>query len=232
MRKAFTINLHPTFPLYDENKPFTAMEKISAFREVGETLQHFDNGGRFYNFNSQKDDGVITSAEIGKLAGVFSNQQKKVLYLALSIQGLQESERGKILSALSDDMKEAYTKFLPQELLPSEANEKGILSANIIVTGIPKMIDSKKEFHGFVFVPVSTGKSVSFILIPIVEKYDVYELRDEQSSTTFLIAHAKGETKLPEKKIKVAGVLKELKIKKDKSENQTVFLESLYYADI
>jgi hypothetical protein len=208
------------------------MEKLSAFKQLSDTLQRFDNGGQFYDFTSRPEDGIITSGEIGKLAGVFSNQQKKVLYLGLSINALEQPERDKVISALSDEMKAAYQKYLPQELLPSEANTKGVLSANAIVTGVPKMIDSKKELNGFVMVPISAGKAISFMLIPIIEKYDVYELRDDQSSTAFLIAHTKGEIRLPQQKIKVAGILKELTINKDKKEIPTLFLESLYYADL
>jgi hypothetical protein len=208
------------------------MEKLSVFKQLSDTLQHFDNGGQFYDLTSHPEDGVITSGEIGKLAGVFSNQQKKVLYLALSIHSLDQLEKDKLISALDDDMKAAYQKYLPQELLPSEANSKGVLSANAILTGVPKMIDSKKELNGFVMVPISAGKAISFMLIPIIEKYDVYELRDEESSTSFLIAHAKGEIKLPPRKIKVAGVLKELTVNKHKKEIPTLFLESLYYADL
>ena len=68
--------------------------------------------------------------------------------------------------------------------------------------------------------------------MPIIDKYDVYEIRDEVSDDTFLIAHARGSIVLPEKKIKVAGVLKELKANKNEKKASKRFLEVLYYLDI
>jgi len=65
--------------------------------------------------------------------------------------------------------------------------------------------------------------------MPIIDKYDVYEIRDEVSDDTFLIAHARGSIVLPEKKIKVAVVLKANKNEKKASK---IFLEALYYLDI
>jgi hypothetical protein len=206
------------------------MEKLPVFKQVTETIKYFDNGGRFYDLQSTPDDGVITSGEIGKVAGVFSSIQKKVLFVSLAISGLPGQEKNQFLSALSGNMQAAYNKYIPQELMPSEAVNKGVISSNAIITGIPKMIESKTEHAGFVFIPISTGKAMSMMLVPIFEKYDVYELRDDMSATTFLIAHAKGDLKLPEKKIKAAGVLKELK-KQPTGGASEIFLEALYYCD-
>ena len=51
-------------------------------------------------------------------------------------------------------------------------------------------------------------------------------------SQSILIAHARGSIVLPEKKIKVAGVLKELKANKNEKKASKRFLEALYYLDI
>ncbi len=207
------------------------MEKVTVFTHPADVLKQFDNGGRFFDFASSSDDGIITSGEIGKVAGIFGNKQKKVLYLGLAINALDVADKDRIIDSLSDDMMEAYEKYLPQELTPSGALEKGVASSNAIITGVPTLVDSRRALNGFVIVPVSTGKAISMIMIPIIERYDVYELRDEISSSTFLIAHAKGEGKLPERKVKVAGVLKELKLKVDGKEKTELFLEALYYCE-
>ena len=75
------------------------------------------------------------------------------------------------------------------------------------------------------------GSVMTFMMVPIIDQYDVYELKDEASSGSFLIAHAKGATKLPQARIKVAGVLKELKAKKDEENASKKFLEAVYYME-
>ncbi|AOM80974.1 hypothetical protein BFS30_23410 [Pedobacter steynii] len=116
--------------------------------------------------------------------------------------------------------------------MASEANGIGIVSSNAIITGIPKMIESKSDFKGYILIPMLAGKVTTFIPVPIIDRYDVYEIRDEKSSDTFLIAHAKGSEKLPERKIKVAGVLKELKSKKDEDKGSKKFLEVNYFLNL
>ncbi|MGK7391387.1 MAG: hypothetical protein ACNS60_13610 [Candidatus Cyclobacteriaceae bacterium M2_1C_046] len=206
------------------------MKKIIPFKNTSSAITTLDNGGRFYNLLTKAEDGNISTAELAKVAGLFGNKQQMVLYFAMSISELGDKE--KVESALSDDLNIAYRKYAPQILLPSEAKSKGILSSNAIITGVPKMIESKSNFNGFIIVPVSTGKSISMIMIPIIDQYDVYEIRDNGFSETFLIAHSRGKTKLPEKKIKVGGILKELKVDKKGEKAPKMFLESLYYSEI
>ncbi len=70
---------------------------------------------------------------------------------------------------------------------------------------------------------------MTFIPVPIIDQYDIYEIRDDHSAETFLIAHYQGKGKLPSEKIKVAGVLKEIEVKKDGIKGNQKFLEINYY---
>lgn len=206
------------------------MKKITPFQNFKDANNILDNGGRFYNILTRADDGEITTAEIGKVAGLYNDKQKMVLYFAMSVSELDRGDRKKIEAALSDNLKRAYEKFPLQILKPSEAESVAILSSNAIIEGIPKMIESKSDFQGFIMVPISTGKTTSFMMIPIIDQYDVYEIRDQASADIFLIAHARGVEKLPEKYIRVGGVFKELKLKEGKKETPKVFLEAFYYS--
>ncbi|WP_299222711.1 hypothetical protein [uncultured Aquimarina sp.] len=208
------------------------MKKIEPFKNIDEAIATLDNGGRFYNILTKADDGVISPAELGKVAGLFSDKQKMILFLDVSISELDTLARNQIISSLSKDFQSIYAKYNVIELLPSEVNHKGKLSLNTIITGIPKKVASQSDFNGFIMVPIVAGKVTTFSMIPIVETYDVYEIAEEESSETFLIAHAKGYHKLPEKKIKIAGVLKELKSKKDEKTASKKYLEAVYYIEI
>lgn len=195
-------------------------------------MTSLDNGGRFYNLFTKAQDGVITQAELGKVGGLFNSKQTMILFLQLSISHLDQQSKDTILSKLDGDLRSTYQKYRPLEILPSEAQTEGTISSNAILTGVPKLTTSKTDFFGFILVPVMAGKVTVFSLIPIIDTYDVYELRDEQTSDTFIIAHAKSSDKLPEKKTKVAGVIKELKANKEEKNASKKFLEAVYHVEL
>jgi len=205
------------------------MKRIEPYKNINEAIESLDNGGRFYNILTKADDGIISKAELGRIAGLFSNKQTMILFLELAISELKEDKKKQLLSSLTDDLKSMYIQYAAQVLLPSEANKIGVLSKNTIITGIPKKVASKSDFNGFIMVPIVAGKVTTFTMIPIVDTYDVYEIKDNESSETFIIAHAKGSHKLPEKRIQVAGVLKELKSKKDEKTALKKYLEAVYF---
>lgn len=208
------------------------MKKIEPFRSYNDALSTLDNGGRFYNILTKADDGVISKAELGKVGGIFYGKQQMILFFELSISKLAEEKRKALISKLDKNLQQMYLKYKPIELLPSEAYSKGIIASNTILTGIPTLIESKSEFIGFIMIPIVTGKVTTFTMIPLIDMYDVYEIRDEASDEKFLIAHAKGKAKLPKKKIKVAGVLKELKSDRKEAVASKRFLEAIYHMEI
>jgi len=208
------------------------MKKITPFKNSNEAIATLDNGGRFYNILTKADDGIISKSELGKVGGIFNDKQQMILFLELSISTLDQEKRKAVISKLEGDLQQVYTKFKPMELLPSEGESKGVIAANTIITGIPKLTESKSDFMGFLMIPIISGNVTTFTMIPLMDIYDVYELRDEETDANVLIAHVKGKEKLPEKKIKVAGVLKELKSDIDEKVASKMFLEGLYFMEI
>ncbi|NER16076.1 hypothetical protein GWK10_02580 [Spongiivirga citrea] len=110
------------------------------------------------------------------------------------------------------------------------AIDHGKLSSSIIIEGVPKLVDSQTEFNGFIMIPIMTGKVTTFSMIPIIDQFDVYEVRDEISDTKVIIAHAKGHQKLPETKLSIGGVLKELKKSKAEKGTTSKYLETYYHS--
>lgn len=208
------------------------MKKIEPYKTSIDAISNLDNGGRFYNILTKADDGIISKSELGKVGGVFYDKQQMILFFELSISKLDEENRNAVISKLEENLQKIYLKYKPVELLPSEAQAKGIIGANAIITGIPKLIESKTDFLGFIMIPIITGNVTTFSMFPLIDLYDVYELRDQESDKNFLIAHSKGDQKLPEKMIKVAGVFKELKIDKKEKEASKKFLEAVYHMEI
>ncbi|MEM1135001.1 MAG: hypothetical protein AAGI07_04115 [Bacteroidota bacterium] len=208
------------------------MKKIEAYGNIDEAVKALDNGGRFYNILTKKNDGIISEAELGKVGGIFNDTQKMILFFELSTSKLNQTKKEALISKMEEDLRTTFGKYKPQELLPSEADEKGMISSNAIIKGIPKLIETKSDFNGFIMVPIIANNVTTFVMVPIIDQYDIYELRDEQFSKTFLIAHAKSSNKLPHKKMKVAGVLKELKANSDEKEASKKILETIYFQEI
>jgi len=208
------------------------MKKIIPYKTFRNALVSLDNGGRFYNLLTKANDGQVSSAELAKVAGVFNDKQKMVLYLEMSLSYLDEPSRKSIHASLSDDLKKSYKKYSPQRMLPSQAQKAGKLKSNAIITGVPRFVDAKSEFTGFIMVPIMAGKVMTFVMIPIIDQYDVYELRDDLISKEFIIAHARGKVKLPEAEIRCGGIIKELKADKKEKSKATKFLEAMYYTPL
>ncbi len=208
------------------------MKKIKPFLTSKRALASLDNGGRFYNLLSKAEDGNVTSAELAKVAGVFGDRQKMILYLAMTISELDGQSTEEILFALSDDLSASYKKYRPQHLSPGNLESDGKLTSNAIVKGIPKHIKSTEEFNGFIMIPISTGKSITMMMVPLIDHYDVYELRDQSSDEHFIIAHSRQEEILPEESMRFGGMLKELKADSAGKAKGTLFLEVNYYMEL
>ena len=205
------------------------MQLISPYNSASEALSSLDNGGRFFNFLTDANDGEIEAEELGKVAGVFKDQQKMMLFLELSTELLASTEKQQITSTLSADLQLAMSDYKPMRLAPKEAKEMAPIGSSAIITGVPKFIEGKSDFKGFIIVPIMAGSAMTMVMIPMIEQYNVYHLTDEISNKDFIIAHAKNQAKLPEVKISCGGIIKELSANKSGNGEKDKFLEALYY---
>jgi hypothetical protein len=205
------------------------MKKISPYRTTKNALNSIDNGGRFFNLLTKANDGNISASELGKVAGVYNDQQKMVLYLEMSLGKLNESSKNQVISALSGQLKSAYQHHRPDYYSPSEANRHGTIARNTIITGTAKLVNRKSDFSGFIMVPIISAGVTTMMMIPMIDHYDVYEIRDNKSDQEFLIAHARNAKKIPQIKMHFGGVLKELKSSKAKKSDTRLYLNTHYY---
>ncbi len=116
------------------------------------------------------------------MPGVFSDKQKMFLFYEMAVWNLGESDKQSLFDSLSEGLQTAYVEHRPQNLLPSEADSKGVASKAAILTVYPRFVEDKTVFNGFIMIPISTGKSMTFVMIPIMDQYDIYELTDESSA--------------------------------------------------
>jgi len=205
------------------------MQKIIPYRDYAGALEALDNGGRFYNIFTHAKDDEVSLAELAKVAGVFSDKQKMFLFYEMAIRELGESHKQSLLDHLSEDLQAAFKEHRPQNLLPSEADRRGVASKSAILTGYPRFVTDKTVFNGFILVPISTGKSMTMIMIPIMDQYDIYELTDDSSSEKTFVANVRGSEKLPVELARFGGILKETSVDKEGQKKDRLFLEALYY---
>lgn len=206
------------------------MKKVAPYKTVKGAISALDNGGRFYNLASKANDGNITQAELAKAAGILSGSRSLMIYLEMSLMNLETDARNKVLLHLSDELKVKYHKYKPTQFLPAKAREEGIVGSAAIITGIPRLIDSKTQFTGFIMIPITTGNTTTFTMIPIFDQYDVYELQDRETKKEFIIAHGRSRYKLPEEPMRCGGIIKELKSNREEREASNKFLEMTHYA--
>lgn len=205
------------------------MKRLVPYKTKRNAIVALDNGGRFYNLMTQADDGEISISELSKAAGVFSNRQAMFLYLEMRVSELDHQSVNDIYSHLSPSLQAQTKKYRPVHYSPAEASSIGKPGQSAIVIGTPKYMKSCSDFNGYIFVPVSTGKTTTMIMIPIIDQYDVYEVREKNTDQEFLLAHTRGQKKLGPIETRFGGIIKKLQTKKGKPQKHKVFLETLYY---
>ncbi|MBM7073856.1 hypothetical protein JQC92_17755 [Shewanella sp. 202IG2-18] len=204
------------------------MRLVLPFYTVKDALTELDNGGHFFNIFTDASDGEIEQAELAKVAGLFSDQQKMFLYLDMVLSELTEEDADTVIGSLSEKLQQQYLLKKPQHLASTVEAQPDKLGSSIIISGTPKLVESKADFNGFIMVPITLNNVTTFSLIPIFDQYDVYQISDKSTEKTFVIAHTQSHQKLEEVPTTFGGTLKELQRKSEQS--QTIFLEIVYYS--
>ena len=207
------------------------MKQIIPFTSFYEAIQAFDNGGRFYNFLSHAKDGIVSPAELGRVAGATLDHKAMILYLELSISHLNDHDRERIVAHLDANLFNMYEKLRPVQMSVAQIAQQGIPGISTSVTGTPKKISSTGEFGGSVLVPVIVDAVTSFAIVPIVNAYDVYELTSEEGDAVLTVAHHKEQEPLPERKLRLGGMLTSLDQAEDQQKSAGIFLEVQYYLE-
>ena len=207
------------------------MKEIRPYKTLQGLQNSLDNGGRFYNFFTEAGDNVVSGAELAKAAGVFSNEVSAFLFLEMAQQDLTSADRTVIEQVLDADLRRRYQKQKPTTLNPSEVEPNGTASQAIIVTGYPRFVEDKTQFAGFIMIPTQTGNMTSFVMVPIFDQFDVYEVFDDRhmKKPNSMIATVRGKKLNCDSPIRFGGVLKQLKFKDETKKSHQFYLEVAYY---
>ncbi len=203
------------------------MKKITPYLTREEALQALDNGGRFYNLFSSAGDDVLTTAEVGKVAGVITGRQEAILFLELALSRLSVEDKQAILEKADKTLAKAYEKYSPSYHSDIVYPESVSVSSGLILSGIPKHLSENTTPAGFVLIPVMVGKITVIIPVPVTDIYNTYRT-DEKG---ILLAQSDKKNLLPEKPLMLGGVIKELRTEKGQENPDGKFLEILFYCE-
>ncbi|MEE4244010.1 MAG: hypothetical protein V2I33_01285 [Kangiellaceae bacterium] len=205
------------------------MQQVEPYISEQQALAALDNGGRIYNLLTDANDGEIEAAELARVAGVINDYQKMFLYLETALSKLDPQEKKRVIYSLDKSTFARYQEAKPHHYSPVDAMLKGVASQSCLITGVPRLVESKGKVDGFIMVPIMAGGVTTFSMIPLVEQYDIYHIFDMSSEQDFVIAKNKTSEKLPERELTIAGVLKEYNHDESDNAGSSLLLEAIYY---
>jgi len=207
------------------------MRELRPYRTKHGLQTALDNGGRFYNFFSKSQDNIVTRGELAKAAGVFSASTRAFLFLEMMQQELAVEERQSVLQLLEPDLQDDYRAKRPFILPPSKVEAEGVAGRSVIVTGYPRFVENRTEFSGFIMIPISTGKTTTFTMIPIFDQFDVYEVFDDRRmcKPNTVVATVRGQRIEHDGPIRFGGVLRKLQFKDKTKKSHQFYLETVFY---
>ena len=207
------------------------MKQIVSYRTLQGALNALDNGGRFYNVFTKAKDEVITDSELYKAAGVFSGKAQAFLFFELALSDLPEIDREQVIQCLSPALRSTYLRQRPKRT-EIEVFERQVQEPDaVIVAGFPVFLEDKTQFSGFIMIPIFTGKTMMFTMIPIFDKFDIYEVysdSDLQGDKT-IIATVRGSKRLATEMTTFGGIVKKLKFKDKSKRKHSLYVETLFY---
>ena len=132
------------------------------------------------------------------------------LFLEMAQQELQSDDRQSIIDLLEPDLRKDYRRSRPRTLVPSAVEKDGSAGRSVIVTGYPRFVEDRTQFSGFIMIPIMAGKVTTFMMIPIFDKFDVYEVFDDRRmrKPNSMVATVRGQRLAHDGAIRFGGVLR------------------------
>jgi hypothetical protein len=206
------------------------MRELKPYRTMHGLRTAIDNGGRFYNFFSDANDRVVTQGELARAAGVFTAGLNAFLFLEMAQQELQLEERQSITDLLDAKLRKKYQRSRPLTLLPSAVEKDGTAGRSVIVTGYPRFVEDRTQLCGFVMIPA--GKA--FVMVPIFDKFDVYEVFDDHQmlKPNSMVATVRGHPLALDGPIRFGGILRKLEFPDKTKKSHRFYLETVFYTKL
>ncbi len=165
---------------------------------------------------------------------MFGSKPKAVLFFEMAQQALAPHARTRAVAALGPKARNDRKKFLPVMLRPSLVESKGRAGGCVIVEGYPRFLKNKTEFTGMLMIPIVSGSVTTFVMVPLYDQFDVYEVFDDRRMQRpyCVLATTRGAKFPTGDPVRLGGILRELKAKKKTERQHKFYLEACYYTRI
>jgi hypothetical protein len=210
------------------------MRELKPYQTLHGLTKAIDNGGRFYNFFTTAEDAVVSRGELAKAAGVFSVGTSAFIFLEMAQQNLSPKDHKTVIDLLEAPLRKQYLQHRPITLAPSAVEQQGKEGKSVLVSGYPRFVENRNQFKGMVMVPIFVGKVMVPMMIPIFDKYDVYEVFDDQKmkKPNSMVATVRGKRLEHIGAVRFGGVLRKLDFEDKTQKSHQFFLETLFYTKL
>ena len=207
------------------------MKQIVPYRTLQGALNALDNGGRFYNVFTKAGDEVITDSELCRAAGVFSRKAHAFLFFELALSDLSKADREQVIRHLSPELRSTYLRQRPKHTEIEVFEQSARETDPVIVAGFPVFLEDKTQFSGFIMIPIFSGKVTTFMMVPIFDRFDVYEVyaNSDLKGNKTIIATVRGSKRLAVAMTTFGGIVKKLKFKDKSKKPHSLYVETLFY---
>ena len=210
------------------------MRELKPYQTLQGLKKAIDNGGRFYNFLASADDSVVSSGELAKAAGVFSAGMTAFLFLEMTQQNLSAEDQQAVTDLLETKLRKQYLRERPVSLAPSTVEAQGVEGKAVLVSGYPRYVENRTQFKGMVMVPIFVGKVMVPVMVPIIDKFDVYEVFDDKrmKKPNSMVATLRGQRLEHDGPIRFGGVIRKMDFEDKTQKTHQFFLETLFYTKL
>jgi len=176
----------------------------------------------------------VSRGELAKAAGVFTAGMTAFLFLEMAQQNLSVEDQQAVTNLLETKLRKQFLRVRPLTLAPSAVEKEGVEGNSAIVCGFPRFVENRNQFKGLVMIPVMVGKVMVPIMVPIFDKFDVYEVFDDKhmKKPNSMVATVRGKRLELDGPIRFGGVLRKLGFEDKTQKTHQYFLETLFYSKL
>jgi len=206
------------------------MKEVTPYKTLTGALRALDNGGRFFNLFTHAGDGEIEGSEVSKASGRMAGKSDALLFFMLAISQLTDTEQATLIDHLSEGLRshiqEAGLGWVPVHRFHQSAS----LHQPILLEGFPFFIKDRTQLTSFVPIPITTNNVTTMMMVPVFERFDVYEVFGHADGTgrkaLVALPHAKQKKTLEPRRTSFAGKIKEMVLEPKKTKKP--FVEVCY----
>ncbi|MCE9580886.1 MAG: hypothetical protein K8T20_00060 [Planctomycetes bacterium] len=136
-------------------KPITLCSSLDDFR------RSFDAGGRWWNFGSHRDDGVVTSGEAAAAAGGLFADLDAMLTLEMQIHALPMGDRHAARGMLDAGLRDRLAAAAIQRVAPGRLEADGKEDAAVVMQGDVRPLPIAEEPGGTVPYWMGMGRGLA-----------------------------------------------------------------------